>query len=69
MSRVPLFVLDRYLRVLALVLLVAVLLFAADLLITGDISNVDMIGASIACPLAAYLIHLWVTIFRGDDAA
>jgi hypothetical protein len=54
------FVPALYARVLAAAVGLAVLGFVVAFLVQGTLSGVDLIGAAICTPVAAYLVHLWL---------
>lgn len=64
MDPIPLFTLDLFLKVLAAILAAALVVFVVIFAVSGSVSPVDIGGALVCAPIAAYLLHLWVMIFR-----
>ena len=51
-----------FLKVFAVVLTLVLIGFVVTLLVNGEIESQDIVGALVAAPLLAYLIHLWITM-------
>ena len=63
----PLFVPDLFMKALAGTLVVVMAGFALAFGFQGELEGVDIAGALLCAPIAAYLVHLWVTIARRED--
>jgi hypothetical protein len=63
----PLFVPNLFMKALAGTLVVVTAGFALAFGLQGELAEVDIAGALLCAPIAAYLVHLWVSISRGED--
>jgi hypothetical protein len=63
----PLFVPDLFMKALAGTLVVVMAGFALAFGFQGELEGVDIAGALLCAPIAAYLVHLWVSIARRED--